>query len=282
MLRLQPVPLDRAIVAPSIYANLPHVVTNTGLVIENVVKVELEQFLREYCAFLGVAAHEKCFRIDLYFDQGRVYIIEVNVEVADGWGVSLNLQRAAGISPAVPVVVPAVIPTYPHDPRETEFQLAIGEWARLGACISLAVHPERLIDPLDNKLHLARFAPLWRGERVVIPPLFWHGNAAWEDVPEDVYLKFAEKFCVEAVTSRYSAKPRCELGRARQMQRLFTEGRAIAQKCISPFQTTVGEQVQAVVMCAGAHVVTGYIQIAPPTRTVINDKGTKKGALIFR
>lgn len=276
---LQETPLDRAIVAPSIYGDFPHLVTDLSLVIEDEVKAELGQFTQEYATFLD--AQNKYFRIDLYFDADHVYVIEVNVEVADGWGVALNLLRAAGCKPCAKVEFPNLIPTLPDDPRETEFRLAVNEFALLGADASVEVVSERTFDPLDNKLHLARFSDVWKGQRVKIPRLYWNGNAAWEDVPQDVYLKFADKFCPEAIKSRYSAKPRSELGKAKQMKRLFAEGRAIAQERINPSLTTCGKQVQVVAMCAESQVVTGYIQVAPAERKVINDKGTEKGALIF-
>ena len=276
---LQETPLDRAIVATSIYGDLPHLVTNLSLIIESDIKAELGRFVREYATFLD--AEDKYFRIDLYFDGDYVYVIEVNVEVADGWGVAFNLLRASGRSLCEKPTVPTVFPTFPGDPRETEFTLAVNEFAILGVASSIEVLSERKFDPLDNKLYLARFSDVWIGERVKVPRLYWRGNAAWEDVPQDVYLKFADKFCPEAVKSRYSAKPRSELGKAKQMKQLFAEGSAIAQERVNPSLTACGKQVQAVAMCSPSQVVTGYIQVAPAERSVINDKGTEKGVLMF-
>lgn len=182
---LQETLLDRVIVAPSIYGDFPHLVTNLSLVIEDEVKKELGRFMQKYGAFLD--AQDKYFRIDLYFDGDSVYVIEANVEVADGWGVALNLLRAAGCKPCKKAKFPNLIPTFPDDPRETEFRLAVNEFALLGVEASVKVLPERTFDPLDNKLHLARFSDVWKGQRVKIPRLYWKGNAAWEDVPEDVH-----------------------------------------------------------------------------------------------
>jgi len=276
---LQDTLLDRAIIAPSIYGDFPHFVTDLFVAIEREIKEELGRFLQEYATFLD--ARDKYFRVDLYFDGDRVYVIEVNVEVADGWGVALNLLRAAGCKPYDRMVFPSVFPTFPDDPRVTEFRLAVTELALLGYKSVVEILPERTFDLLDNKLHLARFSNVWVGERVKIPRLYWNGNATWDEVPQDVYLKFADKFCPEAVKSRYSAKPRSELGKAKQMRQLFTEGNAIAQERVSPSLTACGKQVQAVVMCTGSQVVTGYIQVAPAGRSVINDKGTEKGGLMF-
>lgn len=272
--------LDQTIVAPSIFGDFPHHVTETSLVIEPELKAELETFMRSYAAFLS-ADENKCYRLDVYFTSDSVHIIEVNVEVADGWGVALNLERAAGFNRSNGPF-PGAIPTFPGDLRQTEFQLAIDEFARLGHCAWLCEQSQRVFDPLDNKVHLARFADGWMGKRVFVPKLYYAGNSNWDDIPEDVYLKFADKFCPEAVKARYSAKSRSELGRAKQMKRLFNEGRSIAQAQVAPFRTKDGEIVQAVLMCFGTEVVTGYIQVASAARNVINDKGTKKGALCFQ
>lgn len=279
---LEPRSLDRSIIAPSIYGEFPHHVTDTCLVVEGVIKTELETFMREYITFLGAAARRKCFRLDLYPTTDSMCIIEANVEVADGWGVALNLQRAGKLAPLPPGnELPSVFPTFPDDPRQTEFRLAIDEFARVGRTARMVEETERTFDPLDNKLHLARFSDRWSGERVTVPKFYHEGNTEWEDVPENVYLKFTDKFCVEAVKARYSAKPRSELGRAKQMRRMFVQGKALAQARVPSFRTETGEQVQAVVMCSGARVVTGYVQVAPADRNVINDKGTAKGILRF-
>ncbi len=281
MPKLTTVTLDRGLVAPSIYADAPHLVTEQALLLDSETRNELHRFMTQYVRFLGFRGVRMGYRLDLYFDQDRVYVIEVNVELADGWGVSLNLLRAAQAEFEFDGWLPKRFPTFPDDPRQTEFQLAISEFGLLNHQAELDFHPARIVEVCDNKLYLAKFAETWRGERVLVPKIYWHGTSDWVDVPADVYLKFANKFSPEAVKSRYSAKPRSELGRARQMQRLFQDGKAIAQQQVSPALTASGEVVQAVVMCYGPKPITGYIQLADPERQVINDKGTKKGPLIF-
>jgi hypothetical protein len=273
--------LDRTIVAPSIYGSEPHAVTDTTLIIEQALREELQDFLGSYTRFLGVEHEPKWFRVDLYFDAVQVHIIEVNVEVADGWGVALNLMRAADNPLVGSFSFPSEFLSFAGDLRQTEFLLALSEWKRIGHRAGIRELETRVVDPLDNKRHLARFSKAWRGERVRVPRLYDVGCTPWEDVPTDVYLKFADKFSPEAAQSRYSVKPRSELGRARQMRELYGQGLAIAQDRAVPHRLSDNRQVQAVVMCAGSRTVAGYIQVAPSGRQVINDKGTEKGALFF-
>lgn len=283
MLHVSPTPLDTTVVASSIYGDMPHIVEPLGLVIDQGARVELKEFMARFCAFVEIDdANKKYFRLDLYFDGVTLYVIEINVEVADGWGVSLNLLRAARRSLyCSELSFPKTIPTFPGDLRQTEFELACREFDTYGHKAEIVTEDQRLFDPLDNKLFLARFSHTWTGERIKIPRMYYHDVCSWENVPADVYLKYADKFCPEAIRSRYSAKPRSELGKARQMQKLYGEGRSIAQERVEAYRLPDGRQVQAVVLCAGCVPVTGYIQIAPPERQVINDKGTAKGVLVL-
>lgn len=270
-------PLDSAVVASSIYGTFTHQVTSVGVVLESTIKSELERFQREYTSFLGVADGEKFFRVDLYFDSKQVFIIEVNVEVADGWGVSLNLLRAAGIPLVMPAPLPVVIPTYPEDPRETEYCLAISECARLGVQVSLEVHPKRLEDPLDNKRHLAQFSTQWQSDLVAIPVFYEWRTCHWNQLPKEVYFKRVDGRGPKSV----QVVPRSSCVRRNDFRSQYRRGKVIVQAQVEPFLTEEGEPVQAVLMCAGGKVVTGYVQIAPRGRTIINDKGTKKGPLMF-
>jgi len=284
MLAVKPIELDAAVVAESIYGNLPHTVEPVALTLSTAIQTELQTFMTEFAAFTKISnVSEKCFRLDLYFDGTTVFVIEINVEIADGWGVSLNLLRAAGksLSPMVVSLLPQVIPTFPGDLRSTEFDLARSEFQMYGQTAAVVVGASRVFDELDSKIYLARFAQVWKGSLVKVPKTYYADACPWEKVPKDVYLKFADKFCSEAIKARYSAKPRFELGRAKQMRKLYQAGQAIAQERIDSYRLADNRQVQAVVMCSGTTPVTGYIQIAGPERQVINDKDTAKGALVF-
>jgi len=276
--------LNDAVVATSIYDEMPHLVESVGLTLPADIVAELQRFMSEFATFTRIRdLSEKCFRLDLYFDGTTVFLIEINVEVADGWGVSLNLLRAADktLRPKVVGLFPIIIPTFPGDLRATEFNLACSEFLRYGHLTEVVLNPSRVHDELDNKKYLTRFAQVWKGGLVKVPKTYSVEVCPWENVPEDVYLKFTDKFCPEATKARYSAKPRRELGRAKQMRGLYLEGRAIAQERIEPYRLPDNRQVQAVVMFLGVIPVTGYIQIAEPERQVINDKGTKKGVLVL-
>lgn len=272
---LQETTLDRTIVAPSIYGNFPHTVTDLALMVEPEIRVELERFVQEYAAFLGAAG--KYFRIDLYVEAGYVYIIEVNVEVADGWGVALNLLRAAGYTPCDESVFPTQFPTFAEDARQTEFGLAIAEFAQLDHQASMIHLDAPVTDELDNKWHLARFAGRWKSDRVLIPIFYWQEKCQWDSLPNDVYFKRVDD--VGAKRQKVIARTSC--ARQNDFRQQYRKCRVIAQQQVATLTTADGSQAQAVVMCSDTKVVAGYIQVAPAERDVINDRGTKKGSLLF-
>ena len=92
-------PMDRSQVAPCIYKNLSHQTTNTGIVLNHTIIKELRRFLLEYLQSLAKtfsSYHFYC-RIDAYFDENSITILEVNTAFVDGWGTALNLSRTCGI-----------------------------------------------------------------------------------------------------------------------------------------------------------------------------------------
>ncbi len=284
MFTTESVSLDSTVVAQSIYGDMPHLVEPLGLTLSSDIAEELNTFMSDFVSFVQISnVPEKFFRLDLYLEGENVYVIEINVEVADGWGVSLNLLRAADrlLNREVSGLFPKQIPTFPNDLRVVEFELACSEFEEYGHVAKVVFNKSRIFDELDNKIYLTRFSQVWQGDLVKVPKTYSIEVCSWEDVPADVYLKFTDKFCTEAIKSRYSAKPRSELGKARQIKKLYHAGLAIAQERIDSYRLPDNRQVQAVVMCSGANPVTGYIQIAAPERQVINDKDTNKGVLIF-
>src|SRR5690606_20317646 len=102
-----------------------------GVVLSAKVKAELERFLEEYNAFLKVE-QAPYYRIDAYFDQNTLWVLEVNAAFVDGWGTALNLSRASWISlDPKAMVFPKLFATVEEE-YLPELQLLIDELAVLG------------------------------------------------------------------------------------------------------------------------------------------------------
>src|SRR3989338_7094869 len=193
VMRVERFSLDESVLPRSVYRDpfkgyeIAHKTTSWGLVLEDEVQDETGAF----------------------FD--KLLILEVNVETQDGWGVALNLVRAAGVKVEIPpdADMPGEFIDY-GDGHRAEFELACQELALLG-CKAAIKEGELNPDPwfwgipwsipkheLDDKMYLARFASTWQGESVLVPKMYHRDEVPWEEIPEDVIFKFGKKYGPES------------------------------------------------------------------------------------
>lgn len=285
MPKVRSFPLDNAIVAKRIYRDYPHQTTTVGCIIEEPMRRELASFLEGFLRF--IQCDENIFlRLDVFLNDGVLNIIEINVELQDGWGVALNLLRASGNKPKPfnGAVLPAEIIVYNED-YTPEFQLAQSEFAVLGHIMRIVGWQERRGIPskskYDDKLFLAQYSRIWRGTLVHVPCMYSVENTAWEDLPEDVVFKFREKYGDASRKARYSVARREQIGKGKYMRQCYNTATAVAQKYIEPLRLEDGSATQAIILCSGATPLMGYLQVAPQGVFVINDKTASKGALVL-
>lgn len=276
--------LDSSVVAGRIYRNYEHQTTSMGLVIEKVIRRELSSFLSTFLAFVQCEEHV-FLRLDAFATTSELYIIEVNVELQDGWGVALNLLRASNNKLETDGVrLPTEIILYRDDYRP-EFELAQNELAWLGhnmEIVSWRSRPGVLAKgAFDSKIHLARFSQTWLDRNVRIPKTYIAETTPWNSIPEDVVFKFCEKYGEQARKALYSVARRREIGHGKFMRKCYENGTAIAQELVTPFKLEDGSSTQAIILCSRNTPVVGYTQVAPPSVFVINDKSASKGPLIF-
>lgn len=285
MLTVRTFPLDDSIVAKRIYRDYPHQTTTVGCVIAEPARRELASFLEEFLRFIN-CGENLYLRLDVFLNGGVLNVIEINVELQDGWGVALNLLRASGNKPKPfnGAVLPPEIIAYSED-YIPEFELAQREFATIGHTMQIVGWRERQGVPskskYDDKLYLADFSRLWRGSLVHVPPMYSVENTVWEDLPYDAVFKFREKYGEASRKARYSVARRVDIGKGKFMRQCYNAGTAIAQEYIEPLRLDDGSATQAIILCAGATPMTGYLQVAPQSIFVINDKTASKGALVL-
>jgi len=277
--------MDQSILAKTIYKNYPHKTTSIGLVIAMSVILELKSFLQGFLEFHNRPEVGRFIRVDTFFSEKGLQIIELNVELADGWGVALNLARASGNSVVVPAntSLPSRYIAYTSN-YLPEYELAIDEFRQLGyngIAIESRYYETEVKDELDNKLCLERFARKWKGCSVKVPNMYSIETTPWEELPTEVVFKFAEKYGEEAIRAHYSVKPRDGIGKGEYMRKIYRRGRAVAQERILPSVLADGSVTQAIIMLSGSTPITGYLQVAPSTEFIINDRTAVKGPLLF-
>jgi hypothetical protein len=277
--------LDTSIIAKRIYRDAPHTITSTGLLIEPEVREEIREFLSRFLEFSGCNEHV-FLRLDAFFDDTALTIIEVNVELHDGWGVALNLLRAAGRAPnfCPGAKLPQEIVAHNNE-YLPEFELAREEFAQFGnelSVVSWRKRPKILAKHwLDDKLFLAQFSRVWRGRRVITPHSYWNENTSWDDRPPNGVFKCRDKHGAAATTIRHSVLDLSGVKKGKALRVFWESADAIIQERERPAQLEDWSPMQAILLCSRSEPLCGYLQVAPPSSFIINDKGTLKGPLVF-
>lgn len=287
MMQIRNFPLDESLIARSIYKSEPHVTTTTGIVLSSHVRGYFESVLE------GFIRHAQCpedsyFRIDAFVEYGCLRIIEINAECQEGWGISLNLLHAAGgvLAHGCAAYLPEEIVAY-SDAYLPEFELAASEARRYSATIKIVPSAERPGVPsrtqFDNKLYLARYSRIWheRSALTRVPLMYTVNDTPWDRIPHNVVFKRCTKYAPDGTALRQSVVRRADIGKGRFIRSCYEAEDAIAQDWIEPLALSNGSVTQVILMCKGARVVTGYLQVAPPGTFIINDRSAKKGPLVF-
>ncbi len=247
-------------------------------------------------------------------------ILEINAHFVDGWGTALNLSRAAGfpVERARTVKFPAywACRDLAYLP---ELELAVQELNYLGHYAEVVFPPytgfhdrelyvygrpdhHPLIRPahgraLDNKMNLARFSRAlspskypWE-QGVVIPRFYFQETTPWEELPENVVFKFCDKTGPEATRARSSVLFRDQVGKGKFVRRCYAEQTVVAQEFVASAEERISPPVngedefwdsakQVVILTAGATPITGYLQLAPRGKRIINDNSIHAPILI--
>jgi hypothetical protein len=281
--------LDEAVIAGCIYRDFPHQTTSQGVALSQKVRPELETFLSEYNSFIGAVF--PYYRIDAFFDQDTLWILEVNAAFVDGWGTALNLTRASGGKVNCErLTFPQHLATVEED-YLPELRLLVAELAAQGLIDHQIIDYVRTDDEpvylygrvdtygsqqvfpldglrLDNKVNLALFSREWRGNSVQVPQHYLQRFQTWQEIPTQVVLKFCDKNsreCQQARTSVFINKPE---GKAKFLKQCYESEVLLAQQYIPPAVHPLGN-AQLILLTAGNAPVTGYVQYSQ--KPIIND-----------
>ncbi len=293
--------INTRILPTSVYGNEPYLAQSLGGVVSGQVISELRVLLERFVSFCSVKKLPHVFfRIDGFFNSEGLHVLEVNARFVDGWGIALNLSRAANISiPQEHLLFPELW----HLPQaqklyRNEFNLLRRELSFLGLhskevgtgalgkgspvyCYGFD-YPERnegnLLVPiygkeLDDKLMLARFSWEWHGVLVKIPLGYYKTLCDWEDVPKNAIFKFRDKHGTESIKARGSVFYEDQLPRGNFLEQCYNREALIAQDLVVPCFTDDGRTIaQIEIQCCGTEPVCGYALFAPKGTRVVNDR----------
>jgi hypothetical protein len=279
--------MDQSIVAPVIYGNSPHYTTNTGIELGKKVAKELRDFLRNFNLFMGVTKIAY-YRMDAYFDENNLNILEINASFVDGWGTALNLSRASGATVNSQSLLFPNLFVNEEQVYAPEFKLCQEELQIAGAK-RMHESTDRLVPTIyyygrwptkndgifpydgirmDNKMNLAMFSRVWQGNYIKIPKHYMRGFDSWENIPNEVVLKFCDKGGEECRMARQSVIFNKPTGKAKFIKRCYEKDALIAQEIIQPAKRG-DDNCQLVILAINEDPVTGYVQYSP--KKIIND-----------
>lgn len=282
--------MNHSVVAPVIYGTKQHLTTDKGVVISNDISTELKRFLIDFNNSVGVS-QLPYYRIDAYFNEQSLTVLEVNASFVDGWGTALNLARASGIS-----VDPRLL-IFPERFASVssvylpELKLFLDEMATLGVNGHKVCSWDKSdTDPiyvygrvgqrdqpnvlpydglrLDNKLNLGLFSREWSSDLVKIPKHYIGRLESWDTVPREAVLKFCDKGSLECQRARQSVLLGKPSGKAPFLKRCYNSESLLAQNLVEPAKL-YGNNCQLIIFAVGAEPVCGYVQYS--RNEIIND-----------
>lgn len=304
--KIVPVRLNESVLPASIYGDTPYLTTPFATTLSRTVQDEVSCLLAALLMQTGAAEMGTYFRIDAYLDpthgSGRLSILEVTTQYVDGWGIALNLSRAAGRRPQLaPVDFPRLW-VLDNSRYRSEIELDVRE-------ITLATNGElapRVIDAeeyvtnelaywygwkapegeqilpsrgrfLEDKRHLYELAKTWQGEQVYIPSLYMIDETPWDALPFPVVCKNRRKN-VGIYGNVALCRSRADTGK--YARRAYERGEAVAQVYSHPFLLQDRYPTQLEILCIGIKPTTGYLLVGDPDTFVLNDRA-KHGPLFL-
>lgn len=285
-------------IAPKIFGNFDRQINSRWVLVNDEVRWELQDFLKEYIQFLWLNWKKAFFRIDAYFDKNRLYILDMNASFVDGWGNAINFTRA--VWERVWEILSWYFPAkfYLQDEvYRPEFELAIREiwqqtWENFseikGLDFDLPIYiywtlkdwdSNENIFPFnwvlnDDKKNLARFSRAWKWDLVKIPDFIMSEEAKYLEVPENVVLKVASKNDI-----RSDWRNKIFIWKPKKRQPMWEAWLLVAQTLQNPQKNDNWENMQAIILTAWTKVIAWYVQNS--TRNIINDSSVQS-PLVFK
>ena len=282
------------IVAPSIYEWIQRKWTNNWVELSTKITEELDIFLSDYTQFIW-QKRDSYYRIDAYFNEDIIYIIDINASFVDGWWNALNFSRS--IWQEIDNILLEKFPQKMYLQEQQyrpEFQLCIDEmnmlWIDTQEIWELIDRYKTYVygtlpktenafpfDGLriDNKMNLALFAKQWKGTNIQIPNIITPTDIGWPDTPKDMVYKVSSKSDISRDGWNVKIwKPK----NGKWASRKWEQYKMIAQERVETMKNRDGENMQLIIMCANDVAVTGYVQSS--TWEQINDNSNQSPIIL--
>lgn len=297
-IRFKDFQIDEKIIAPEIYSWAKRQISSKWIEISDEINGELSNFLKSYIDFLWLNWKRVFFRIDCYFDEKKLYILDVNASFVDGRWNGLNFTRSVWEKVESILLEPFPNNLYLGEEQyRPEFELFINEWNLLfwekrfneKLCLDEPTYfywttkqvwenifPYNWIQN-DDKINLARFSKIWTWELVKIPEfILYEEQNDFSKLPENIVLKIANKNNI-----RPDWRNKVFIWKSKywkNWQENWKDWILVAQKIQNPSINEWLWKSQAIILTAWAKAVCGYLQNS--IKNIINDNSVQS-PLIF-
>lgn len=283
--------MDPTIVAKTIYWNTQRDFANQMVEMSPKIQQELNKFLEKFSEFVGMKK-TSFYRIDAYFNEEKLYILDINASFVDGWWNALNFARAT--SQQINAILNETMPKSFYLQEQIyrrEFELCLQElqelWIeaqevrKLSESIKTYVYwtIKRTINVfpydglrVDNKINLALFSKIWKADNVVIPQIITSAEASWEDIPKDYVLKLNRKTNIE---NKYSNRPEWwnvkiwKPNKWKWASQKWESWEMIAQQQVETMKNKNAQNMQLILMSTDDNIIAWYTQAS--NKDIIND-----------
>lgn len=281
--------LDEKIIAKSIYWNEKRNFTNEWIEISEEVKEEFKIFLEEYIKFIWLKK-TAFFRIDAYFDENNLYILDINWSFVDGWWNALNLTRA--INEDIDNILLSKFPENFYLQEEIyrpEFELLISElnlnWIKAEEIEEINERYKTYLYwtesrkwnlfpydwlRIDNKMNLALFSKKWKWKNIKIPEFTLSSEKSYEDIPKKSVLKVTWKQDIKWLDWKIKIwKPK----NWKLASKLWEENKLVVQEIKDPYIDENWKNNQAIFMTINSEPIVWYVQKS--IENIINDNSVQ-------
>ncbi len=293
--------IDSDIIAPKIYSWVDRQISNKWIEVSPEIREELSEFLEAYIKYLWMKWKKTFFRIDSYFDNNRLYILDINASFVDWWWNGLNFLRSVWGK-----VDNLLLWNFPakffllEEQYRPEFELCIRElnnslWDNTfweidslnsqtqtyvywnTSQISENIFPFNWVEN-DDKIKLAIFSQAWKWDLVKIPNFIlpWD-EPDYSKLSDNIVLKIASKNNIRSDWRNKVIvwKPK----KWKDWQKNWEAWILVAQEIVNPSINDWLWNSQAIILTSWVNAITWYVQNS--TKNIINDNSIQS-PLIFK
>ena len=292
--------MNEEIVAKTIYGKQQREFWSEMVEVSPEIISELNDFLEKYSEFTWMDK-TSFYRIDAYFNEEKLYILDINASFVDGWWNALNFARAT--SQEIDNILNETMPEnfYLQDEiYRPEFNLCIDELQELGinsqevSKLSESMKTYvygviwRTINAfpydgirMDSKMNLDLFSKIWKSENIEIPQIITPSEASWEDIPKDYVYKIIWKNDIQTNNSWQLQGWKVKVWKPKKWKWAadkWQDGKMLAQKQVETMQNKNSENLQLIFMSADNQIISGYTQAS--NNDIINDNSAQSPLIL--